>query len=365
MVNDSYQFGHLAYQSDGAGTLPATDARYYYVYNARGDVVNLTDVHGAVVASYSYDTWGALTSVSETIPNANGWVNPYRYDGRDGVRSDAATSLDWMRVRAYDPTLGRFLSRDPLGRVPLFLSDNPYVYAGNNPLSNVDPSGQYRVAGQGATRAPSEPFQYRPPVRVVTTTGTPVVALALGPAQVKVDSLTRAKDLAGQTSIIFVGAAAAFSALAVGLQVAANFLFGQAAEFTTEALISFALPPIAAGFLTLAAAALALGVIAEQAGYQARILAGESTTLAVAFGYESYDDDMTVNSLQNGFTPALSTIVAAFAVASLLWTTWSALMGIQAIANLAVGIGKSFLLDGTLLAWSMGRVQEMEADLQL
>ncbi|MGH9553463.1 MAG: hypothetical protein ACRD3W_29040, partial [Terriglobales bacterium] len=40
------------------------------------------------------------------------------------------------------PVLGRFLSRDPLGRAPLFFSDQPYGYAGNNPLVYVDPSGQ-------------------------------------------------------------------------------------------------------------------------------------------------------------------------------------------------------------------------------
>ncbi len=37
-------------------------------------------------------------------------------------------------MRAYDPTLGRFLSRDPLGRAPLFFADNPYVYAGSGRL---------------------------------------------------------------------------------------------------------------------------------------------------------------------------------------------------------------------------------------
>ncbi len=34
-----------------------------------------------------------------------------------------------MSVRAYDPTVGRFLARDPLGRAPLFFSDQPYAYA--------------------------------------------------------------------------------------------------------------------------------------------------------------------------------------------------------------------------------------------
>ncbi|HEX8996236.1 MAG TPA: RHS repeat-associated core domain-containing protein [Ktedonobacterales bacterium] len=110
--------------------------------------MDLSDTSGVVVAGYLYDSWGDLTSSNETF--TNGWSNPYRYDGRDGARSDAATGLYWLSVRAYDPTLGRFLSRDPLNRAPLFLTDNPYVYAGANPLSNVDPSGQYRVAGVGA-----------------------------------------------------------------------------------------------------------------------------------------------------------------------------------------------------------------------
>jgi RHS repeat-associated protein len=111
-----------------------------------------SDASGAVVASYSYDTWRHLAASSESIPNANGWVNPYRFDGRDGVRCDAATGLDWMATRAYDPTIGRFISHDSLGRVPFNLADNPYIYADNNLLSNIDPSGQYRVAGFGSTQ---------------------------------------------------------------------------------------------------------------------------------------------------------------------------------------------------------------------
>jgi RHS repeat-associated protein len=128
----------------------SASTRYYYVYNAHGDVVNLVDASGNQVASYAYDPWGNLTRASERIPNANGWTNPYRYDGRDGVRYDAADGLYWMSVRAYDPALGRFLAHDPLGRAPLFFADQPYAYAGNNPVSNVDPSGQYRAAGNGS-----------------------------------------------------------------------------------------------------------------------------------------------------------------------------------------------------------------------
>jgi RHS repeat-associated protein len=131
---------------------------FFMISNGHGDVVNLPDASGTVVASYAYDEFGVLTSRSETLPN--GWTNPYRSDGRDGVRSDGETGLSWMRVRAYDPSVGRFISRDPLGRVPLFFADQPYAYAGNNPLVNVDPSGQRRETidgGDWTTPPPPSP----------------------------------------------------------------------------------------------------------------------------------------------------------------------------------------------------------------
>jgi RHS repeat-associated protein len=194
-VNDFYQLGHLANQTNGAGTLlasytydntgapvsvqvgsdPASAPRYWYVYNAHGDVVSLVDASGATVASYAYDSWGnLLAGSSESIPNANGWVNPYRYDGRDGARYDASDGLYWLSVRVYDPTLGRFLSRDPLGRAPLFLpsgNDNPYVYAGNNPLSNVDPSGQMYTDSAGGGQPKTAKSSH--PTRAQTRPGNP------------------------------------------------------------------------------------------------------------------------------------------------------------------------------------------------
>lgn len=47
-----------------------------------------------------------------------------------------------MNGRVYDPTIGRFMSVDPL--IPDLAdsqSVNPYTYVGNNPLSYIDPSG--------------------------------------------------------------------------------------------------------------------------------------------------------------------------------------------------------------------------------
>lgn len=161
-VNDVYVLGRLAYETDQNGTVlatftynsvgvpvsvqvgsdPNTSPRYYYVYNGHGDVVALVDAQGNSVASYNYDAFGQLTSASENFGGNTTWTNPYRYDGQDGVRYDGETTLYWMSVRAYDPSLGRFLSRDPLNRVPLFFANQPYAYAGNNPLIKVDPSGR-------------------------------------------------------------------------------------------------------------------------------------------------------------------------------------------------------------------------------
>jgi RHS repeat-associated protein len=132
-VNDVYVLGHLANETDQSGTVlatftydssdiqvsvqagsdPNTSPRYYYVYNGHGDVVALVDATGNPVASYAYDAFGQLTSASESFGRKT-WTNLYRYGDRDGVRYDGETGLYWMSVRAYDPALGRFLSRDPL-----------------------------------------------------------------------------------------------------------------------------------------------------------------------------------------------------------------------------------------------------------
>jgi RHS repeat-associated protein len=132
--------------------------------------VNLVDGSGTVVASYAYDTWGNLTSSSENFGSGVTWTNPYRYDGRDGVRYDASDGLYWMQVRAYDPTVGRFISHDPLGRAPLFFSDQPYVYAGNNPLSNVDPSGQ-RTSGADESQIKQQAKNQAKNTAIKTQTG--------------------------------------------------------------------------------------------------------------------------------------------------------------------------------------------------
>ncbi len=79
--------------------------QYYYLYNGHGDVVQIVDVSGNVVNSYDYDVWGNFLKKEETIENH------FTYFGQT---YDEATGLYYLRARYYDPTIGRFISEDPI-----------------------------------------------------------------------------------------------------------------------------------------------------------------------------------------------------------------------------------------------------------
>jgi RHS repeat-associated protein len=75
-----------------------------------------------------FDAWGNQTqSAGAAIPQ-------YGYTGRE----PDGTGLIYYRARYYDPTIGRFISRDPAGMPD---GVNRYVYVGNDPVNGTDPTG--------------------------------------------------------------------------------------------------------------------------------------------------------------------------------------------------------------------------------
>jgi RHS repeat-associated protein len=101
----------------------------YFHADGLGSIASLTNPAGAVAASYVYDSFGNLTASTGTV------TNPFQYTGRE---FDSETGLYYYRARYYDPTIGRFISEDP---VSFFGGHNFYHYAGNEPTLFIDPSG--------------------------------------------------------------------------------------------------------------------------------------------------------------------------------------------------------------------------------
>jgi RHS repeat-associated protein len=121
----------------GAGRLLAVidaDGTTRYAHSdEQGSVVALTGTNGAVLFTASYGPYGEPWGTTGTNATPFGWL------GGHGVwRVSDATTLHITRHRAYDTTLKRFLSQDPIG---LGGGANLYGYANGNPLSFIDPLG--------------------------------------------------------------------------------------------------------------------------------------------------------------------------------------------------------------------------------
>ncbi len=118
-------------------SMTKSGAIYYFHVNAHGDVTALTDSNGTVVAQYKYDASGSITSQTGTMASSN----PYRYAG---YRYDETTGLYYLMARYYDASIGRFITQDVYkGQEDTPLSLNSYTYALNNPVSNMDTSGNW------------------------------------------------------------------------------------------------------------------------------------------------------------------------------------------------------------------------------
>jgi len=137
----------------GGSANPTIDRRYFIHQDALGSAVAVSSFRptpqGAVPTfeRFTYSGYGEVTTWSDTwIPSSGAYQDafpdhlsitglPFLFTGQ---RYDAETGLYYYKNRVYDPKLGRFMSRDPLG-----YSDGAglYQYAAGAPLQNRDSMG--------------------------------------------------------------------------------------------------------------------------------------------------------------------------------------------------------------------------------
>lgn len=107
----------------------AGGATKYYHQDGLGSVVAVT-LNG-IPAGQLFDAWGNVIKANQ---NSASPIPQYGYTGREPDE----TGLIYYRARYYDPQIGRFLQRDPIGFAGGL---NMYAYVSNNPVNKVDPTG--------------------------------------------------------------------------------------------------------------------------------------------------------------------------------------------------------------------------------
>ncbi|MBI4660163.1 MAG: RHS repeat-associated core domain-containing protein, partial [Verrucomicrobia bacterium] len=105
---------------------------HFAAMDGNGNVMGLVEGStGLASANYEYGPFGEPIRVTGTL----GKANPFRWSTKF---TDDETDLVYYGRRYYNPSTGRWLSRDPAGEDG---GPNLYGFVGNNPVSAFDPFG--------------------------------------------------------------------------------------------------------------------------------------------------------------------------------------------------------------------------------
>lgn len=135
------------YSSDRLIGFAFNGVEYIYERNIQGDVLRIYRKDNLkLVAKYYYDAYGNHVVVNQSEEKI-GDINPFRYRG---YYFDSETGWYYLNSRYYSPAMGRFISPDELSILDETKSQinglNLYMYCGDNPVMNVDPSGKFIVS---------------------------------------------------------------------------------------------------------------------------------------------------------------------------------------------------------------------------
>ena len=129
-----YTYGNQRINSESYNNLSGL-----YTYDGRGSVSAVIGGYGDFRASYWYD---GLGNVKSQIHGYGVFGSGKKYYGYNAEQYNPVTGNQNLRARQVNIRRQRFLSEDTyLGNKTDILSVNRYIYARNNPLKYLDPSG--------------------------------------------------------------------------------------------------------------------------------------------------------------------------------------------------------------------------------
>jgi RHS repeat-associated protein len=118
---------HYLYGRGRIGEL-TEDTWRYHLADSQESVRQFLDNTNTIHEARAYEPYGSIMRQHGHEYSAFGYTGQWKDE----------TKLYQLRARYYEPTIGRFTQRDPLG---LHTDNNLYQYAGSNPVNWSDPSG--------------------------------------------------------------------------------------------------------------------------------------------------------------------------------------------------------------------------------
>lgn len=139
-VTDTGQVVSMTIAAGEPGADPTVPRTYLPTWNGHGDALALWRLEDdgtlSLANSFTYTTWGRPTTATHNGIGDLGFR--LLYVGAQDVQWDdfSGAGLLYMHARHYSPLTGRFLQPDPSAA-----EANLYTYAGDSPVTKVDPSG--------------------------------------------------------------------------------------------------------------------------------------------------------------------------------------------------------------------------------